>query len=138
MSFKRLAILVLTILAAAGLGAARAEVDWQKDWSDTIAAAKKEGALTISLPSGSVWRAELERFQQAYPDIKLQMTAFSGRDFWARFVKEREVGQYLWDMRVGGYDAQEYQIKQAGNMQPVRDLLILPENTDDQIGRAHV
>jgi ABC-type Fe3+ transport system substrate-binding protein len=75
----------------------------------------------------------LVRFQDAYPDIKLEMTAFSGRDFWARFLKERDVGQYLWDMRIGGYDAQEYRIKQAGNMQPVRDLLILPEVLDDNV-----
>lgn len=107
--------------------------DWQQKWNDTIAAAKKEGTITVSIPSGSVWRGELVRFQAAYPEIKLEMTAFSGRDFWARILKEREVGQYLWDLRVGGYDAQAYRIKQAGGMQPVRDLLILPEILDNSV-----
>jgi ABC-type Fe3+ transport system substrate-binding protein len=105
--------------------------NWQDDWQRTLDAAKAEGQLTVSAPSGGVWRAELARFQDAYPDIKLAMTAFSGRDFWARFMKEREVGQYLWDLRIGGYDAQLYQIKEAGHLQSVRDLLVLPEVTDD-------
>jgi hypothetical protein len=110
-------------------GVARA--GWEQDWDQTVAAAKREGQLVMSAPSGSVWHAELMRFQEAFPDIAVKMTAFSGRDFWARFMKEREVGLYLWDIRIGGYDAQEYQIKQAGNMQSVRALLILPEVIDD-------
>src|SRR4051794_29508512 len=108
-----------------------AAAPWEDDWRRTLAAASAEGQLVLSAPSGGVWRAELNRFQDAYPDIKLAMTAFSGRDFWARFLKEREVGQYLWDVRIGGYDAQLYQIKESGNLQSVRDLLVLPEVTDD-------
>src|SRR4051794_9245911 len=108
-----------------------AAAPWEDDWRRTLAAAKAEGQLVLSAPSGGVWRAELSRFQDTHPDIKLAMTAFSGRDFWARFMKEREVGQYLWDLRIGGYDAQEYQIKEAGHLQSVRDLLVLPEVADD-------
>jgi ABC-type Fe3+ transport system substrate-binding protein len=118
----------VTILAFPAIGHS---ADWEVDWKRTLSQAKVEGRLEMSIPSGSVWRAELLRFQDAYPDIKLNMTAFSGRDFWARFLKERELGQYLWDIRIGGYDAQEYQIKQAGNMQSVRDLLLLPEIVDE-------
>jgi iron(III) transport system substrate-binding protein len=132
MKAKSLVAALAVALFALVSASARAD-DGQKNWDDTVAAAKKEGGLTLSIPSGSVWRAEIMRFQEAYPDIKLNMTAFSGRDFWARFVKEREVGEYLWDLRIGGYDAQEYQIKQAGNMQSVRDLLILPEVMDDKV-----
>lgn len=105
--------------------------DWQQEWQKTLAAAKNEGQIVMSIPAGSVWRAELIRFQDAYPDIKVSATSFSGRDFWARFVKEREVGQFLWDIRIGGYDAQAYRIKQAHELQSVRALLLLPEVTDD-------
>lgn len=122
-----LALLIFSLLIPTlGHGA-----DWEENWKDTLAKAKTEGQLVMSIPAGSVWHAELMRFQEAHPEIKLSATTFSGRDFWARFLKEREVGQYLWDIRIGGYDAQEYQIKQAGNMQSVRDLLVLPEVTDN-------
>lgn len=101
--------------------------DWKAKWDKTVAAARKEGQLVLSIPSGSVWRAELVRFQDAYPDIKLDMSAFSGRDFWPRFVKERELGQSLWDLRVGGTDHVAYRLKNAGDFEPIRDYLILPE-----------
>jgi len=100
------------------------------DWDQTVAAAKKEGQLVLSVPSGSVWAAELQRFEAAYPGIKLKMTAFSGRDFWPRFTKEREVGQYLWDLRVGGTDHFAYKLKSSGQFEPIRDLLVLPEVVD--------
>jgi ABC-type Fe3+ transport system substrate-binding protein len=132
MNVKRAVFATLAVgLLLSLLHAPAQAVDWKQDWKQTIAAANTEGQLVMSIPSGSVWRAELMRFQSAYPNIKVRMAASSGRDFWARFMKEREVGQFLWDLRIGGYDAQEYQIKQAGNMQSVRDLLVLPEVLDD-------
>ena len=106
--------------------------NWQQEWERTVAAAKKEGQLDAAIATGNVWRVEVERFHEAYPEIRLQTTTFSGRDFWPRFVKEREAGQYLWDVRVGGTDAPEFQLKEAGAMQPVRDLLLLPELLDDK------
>jgi hypothetical protein len=107
-----------------------ARADWKADWDKTVAAAKQEGQLVLSVPSGSVWAAELQRFEAAYPGIKLKMTAFSGRDFWPRFTKEREVGQYLWDLRVGGTDHFAYKLKSSGQFEPIRDLLVLPEVVD--------
>lgn len=131
-AMKRILSFVAALMVAAlALPSFGHSDDWEQNWNRTLADAKTEGRLEMSIPSGSVWRAELLRFQDAHPDIKLSMTAFSGRDFWARFLKERELGQYLWDIRIGGYDAQEYQIKQAGNMQSVRDLLMLPDVVDN-------
>jgi ABC-type Fe3+ transport system substrate-binding protein len=107
--------------------------DWKAEWDRTVAMAKKEGQLVAAVATGNVWRNEIARFHDAYPEINLQMSTFSGRDFWPRFIKERDAGQYLWDIRVGGTDAQEFQLKDAGNMQSVRDLLVLPEVLDDNV-----
>src|SRR5215475_13622050 len=61
-----------------------AYADWKADWDATIAAAKKEGALVLSVPSGRAWRDALAKFQEAYPDIKTEMTPVASRDFWPR------------------------------------------------------
>ena len=104
--------------------------DWRADWNATIAAAKKEGALTISAPSGREWRDQLLLFQKEYPEIKVSATEFASRDFWPRLQKEREAGQYLWDFRIGGPDIGSFAAKSQGMVAPTRPLLVLPEVTD--------
>jgi iron(III) transport system substrate-binding protein len=123
------ALLAMTVL----LSVARpARADWKADWDTTIAAAKKEGALVLSVPSGRAWRDALAKFQEAYPDIKTEMTPVASRDFWPRIVKEHEAGQYLWDLRIGGIDAPSYDMKNKGELAPVKPLFILPEITNEK------
>jgi len=132
-TMRRIAALALLLMAAPA--AAQAPADWQARWDKLVASAKQEGAITISGPSGKVWGPALAGFGKAYPDIKVSVTAFNGRDFWPRFSKEREAGQYLWDVRIGGYDAYAYRLKQQGQIAPVRDLLLLPELRDEKSWR---
>ena len=135
MSFRRAiasGLFALGIVLIGGVAHAQSN-DWKAKWGQTVAAAKKEGQLVLSIPSGSVWRAEIIRFQEAYPEIKLDMTAFSGRDFWPRFTKERDLGQNLWDLRVGGTDHVAYQYKNGGQFEPIRDYLMLPDVVDNKI-----
>src|SRR3954468_747372 len=118
-------------LAACLLGALPASAqDWRADWDATLAAAKKEAALSISAPSGREWRDQLLLFQKEYPEIKVSATEFASRDFWPRIIKEREAEQYLWDFRIGGPDEVSYNVKSKGEMAPIRPLLVLPEVTD--------
>jgi iron(III) transport system substrate-binding protein len=72
-------------------------------------------------------------FQQAYPAIKLSITASASRDYWPRVVKEREARLGLWDFRVGGPDNLSYSVKAMGAIAPVRDMLILPEVLDSEV-----
>jgi iron(III) transport system substrate-binding protein len=101
------------------------------DWQRLVAAAGQEGALVMSGPSGKVWRDQLLEFGKAYPAIKLEISPFASRDFWPRVVKEREAGQYLWDLRVGGADAPSYNLKNQGALAPIRPLLLLPDVLDE-------
>ncbi len=116
--------------------AAAEGASWQRDWNATVAAANQEGALVVSAPSGRDWRDALMEFEKAYPLIKLDMTPAASRDFWPRIVKEHEAGQYLWDLRIGGVDAPSYDLKNKGELAPVRPLLVLPEVVDDKAWAA--
>ena len=109
----------------------QAPADWTQQWETAIAAAKKEGELVISGPSGRNWRDFLMTFQDAFPGITVKITPSAGRDFWPRLIKEREVGQYLWDLRVGGSDNNTHVLRRQGYFAPIRDILILPEVLDD-------
>jgi iron(III) transport system substrate-binding protein len=124
--------LALLLAAALWHGCAAAQPsDRKKAWDQTIAAAKEEGQLVISAPSGTTWREQLMSFQQAYPGIRLSITASASRDFWPRIIKEREARLSLWDLRVGGPDNLSYNVKAMGAIAPVRDMLILPDLRDD-------
>lgn len=119
------------ILAAAASPVAAQ--DWKQDWDRTVAAAKKEGEIIISAPSGRVWRDALNvEWKKSFPEIELKMTPAASREFWPRIVKEQEVGQYLWDLRVGGPDNLSYNLKKQGYIQPVRELLVLPDILGDE------
>jgi len=124
------ALLAMTTVFTFSATPARA--DWKADWDTTVSAAKKEGALVLSVPSGRAWRDALAKFQEAYPDIKTEMTPVASRDFWPRIVKEHEAGQHLWDLRIGGIDAPAYNMKNKGELAPVKPLFILPEITDEK------
>ena len=131
-ALKRSALRLLAV-AALGHGCAVAQPAWKADWDQTVAAAGKEGQLVISAPSGTTWREQLMTFQQAYPGIRLSITASASRDYWPRIVKEREAQLSLWDFRIGGPDNLSYSVKAMGYIAPVRDMLVLPEVLDDSV-----
>ncbi len=130
------------ILAAAGLGGLFAfsgalpgtAADWpgKAKWDAVVAAAKKEGRLVVAGPSGRAWRDALLRFRKDYPDIKLSVTPFAGRDFWPKVLKERQVGKHLWDLRVGGAVATSWNMSSSGGIAEVKSMFMLPEVTDEK------
>jgi iron(III) transport system substrate-binding protein len=108
-----------------------ADAGWQAEWERTVAAAKQEGTLALSAPPSELWRRALLTFEQDYPGIKVEYSGSPSRDFWPRVFQERQGGQYLWDVRVGGSDPQVFQARDAGVLAPVRPALLLPEVLDD-------
>jgi iron(III) transport system substrate-binding protein len=118
-------------LAALGLLTVAASATHAADtWEQTVAAAKKEGSVTISALSGELLRQALLSFEQDYPGIKVEYHAMNGRDFRSRVLKERELGQHLWDLRIGGIDADTYEFANRGILDPIRPVLMLPEVVD--------
>ena len=107
------------------------KVGYEVEWEQTVAAAQQEGRVVLSGPPGEVWRKALMTFEQDFPEIQVEYNGANSRDFWPRVFRERELGQYLWDLRVGGPDAQVYEARDKGVLDPVRPLLLLPEVVDE-------
>ncbi len=99
------------------------------EWKKVLEAAKKEGKLVMSGDSSQEWRKALvDLFREDHPEIQIEYTGVSGRDFAMRIRQEREMGQKLWDLRGGGTTTL-YEMKNDGFLEPIRPLLS-PEIAD--------
>jgi iron(III) transport system substrate-binding protein len=100
-------------------------------WDATVAAAKREARLAISVTAGPIWREALAPFTQAYPEIQLELVGQNPTDLFPRLHQERAAGQYLWDLRVAGFGPDSFEARDRGVLDPLRPLLTLPEVADD-------
>ena len=104
---------------------------WKNDWEKTLAAAKKEGKVVVAGGVGESYRNALTAFRNSYPDIQLDYLGAQGRDFAPRIVQERRVGQFLWDIHIGGSSSMLNVMMPQGAVDPLQPALILPEASDD-------
>src|SRR5512132_2335807 len=68
-----------------------AQADWKKDWEQTVAAAKKEGQVTVY-----IYRYEglLQDFKRDYPGINVVAVSGRGNDLTNRIIAERRGGKF--------------------------------------------
>ena len=139
-----LAAFTMTVLVACGPSAAPPPTTTAPDdtaaapaaggpseWDRTLAAARQEGKVTVVGPPGQVYRDALMEFQRAYPEIAIEYSALSGRDFAPRVLAERQAGQYLWDVHVGGTGTINGDLKPHAVLDPVKPAIIGPELLND-------
>jgi len=105
--------------------------DWQAQWEQTLAAAKKEGAINVSGPPQEAERSVILKFRDAYPDIKLNYTGLRGEELMPRAETERTAGTYAWDVSISGVGTQYPYIKK-GFFDPFKAQIIRPQNIDDR------
>jgi iron(III) transport system substrate-binding protein len=104
---------------------------WEGEWQRTVAAANREGKLVLAGPPAPTYREALLEFQRRYPEIAVEYTGLSGRDFAPRVLAERRAEQYLWDVHVGGPESVNLELKPEGAFDPIKPALLLPEVLDD-------
>lgn len=128
-----LAFTVITILSLATLtGSSAGQSDWKREWDRVLAAAVKEGQVTVYAPPGKQYQEALATFQQAQPKIKLNYVPGSGADNSQRLLAERRAGKYLADAIVSGSGTSAVLAK-SGIFDPLPPVLILPENKDPSL-----
>lgn len=125
---KRSWVLAAAVIATTYLPASQAE-----DWDKVVAAAEKEGKLTLLGPVIQPYRQAIEQFQKAYPKIQLQYTGVTSPEFEARVRNERRVNRYLWDVTVLGFSGSAFtQQLPDGWFDPIRPLIVKPDVLADQ------
>lgn len=118
---------------AAPAAAAPAKAAWEMEWDRTLAAAKKEGRVTVATSAGAASRTALvQGLKKAYG---IPVEAVSGRlpEITARVQAERRAGLYLWDIYVGGTTTPLTEWKPAGLVTSLEPAFILPDVTDQEM-----
>jgi iron(III) transport system substrate-binding protein len=121
--------------AAGGQGspaapAAAPRPEWQAQWDEVVAAAKREGEVVVAAPPGNDARDALtEAFQQKY-GITATVMGLLGRELAPRVANERTAGQYRWDVFINGTTTALKNMIPLGAFDPLEPALILPEVKD--------
>ena len=127
---KLLLALFVLVLAPAEVGIFAAEKEGE--WERAVAAAKKEGKLTLYLYQGEGGlEAVAQTFQKKFPEIAVATVMGRGTEFGPRIMAERRAGKYLADAYISGPTTPYTVFYPAKAMDPIRNALILPEVTDE-------
>jgi ABC-type Fe3+ transport system substrate-binding protein len=132
-SIRVIAAFLGLILAFAGgaradrAEAAEAKPARQAEWETVLAAAKKEGQVTVYM---SGYEEVLPEFAKEYPDIKLVSATGRGSQLAQRMMAERRGDKFLADVFSSGGVTTYGQLYMAKVLDPIRPALILPEVTD--------
>jgi ABC-type Fe3+ transport system substrate-binding protein len=123
--------LLLSAAFAVGVVSALQAAEWNagagKDWEDLLAAARKEGQVTVSVCPGGMVDTIGKMFKE---DTGINISFVTGTlpELGARFDTEMQTGRVTIDVRVSGSSAVAY--AKQGVLAPVRDRLLLPGVTD--------
>jgi iron(III) transport system substrate-binding protein len=121
----------LALGGAAALATASRAAANTPEWQTILAAAKKEGRVTVNTFPGDGYKRALKSFTQAYPDIKLEHTSLHSQDFAPRILQERQAGLFTWDVATIPTSTALQVLRPAGVWDPVRPAIVLPEVKDD-------
>jgi len=106
------------------------------DWESTLAAAKKEGKVSVIADVTATLRDALTlEFQKTY-GISVDLFGLSGREVAPRVAAERKAGQFLWDIYIHGSTTALEAMIPMGAFDPVEPALILPDVIDPKTWRG--
>jgi iron(III) transport system substrate-binding protein len=113
---------------------------WESEWERTVAAAKKEGAVSLWGDMEITHPDIVGAFSKEFPFIRpITVTGRVG-DLTIRILSERRAGKYLADLYSGVMGgAAFYEFYRTGITDPIRSTFILPEVSDESkwLGGKH-
>ena len=100
------------------------------EWEKTVEAAKKEGKLVAAIPASAELRKAIgEVFPKRFPGIELDLTNARGPSNAGKIAAEHAAGVRYFDLLISG-TATPFSLLNAGILEPVEPLLLLPEVKD--------
>jgi ABC-type Fe3+ transport system substrate-binding protein len=112
--------------------AAEAKPAWKSEWEKTVAAAEKEGFLSVYIfDAGPLTEETVQAFERAYPKIKVSQLRGRGNDLGPRIIAERRAGKYIADLFAGGKGTAYTTLYVGKVLEPIKPLFLLPEVVDE-------
>jgi iron(III) transport system substrate-binding protein len=99
-------------------------------WDALVAAAQKEGKVTVSGPPSDDARKNLPDLMKKNFGIELEYLGGNSSQLASRIQSERAAGQYTIDVSMGGSDTMYRTFLENGWLDPIKPVLILPEVVD--------
>jgi ABC-type Fe3+ transport system substrate-binding protein len=122
------------------LRAADAKSGAEAEWAKLVAAAKKEGKLSVFLYQRENIEAAVKAFEKKFPDIQVVTASTSVSETGPRLMAERRAGKFLWDICICGPTTPFSILYSAKALDPIKPALLLPEVTDATkwwVGKHH-
>src|SRR5947207_15898610 len=104
--------------------------EWQSDWDNTLADAKKENVVTVITDVTASMRDALTMSFQSKYGVQVDLFGALGREIPPRVLAERKAGRYLWDVFVYGTTTGLESMIPAGAFDPLEPALIFPDIKD--------
>ena len=112
--------------------AAAAQPAWRAEWDKTVAAAEKEGVVSVYIfDAGPLTEETVHAFERAYPKIKVSQLRGRGNDLGPRLVAERRAGKYIADLFAGGKGTAFATLYVGKILDPIKPILLLPDVLDE-------
>ena len=121
--------LVLMCLCAPQLSLGQ-EKTWEKQWNDTLAAAKKEGKLVLAAAPDPLLRQALPQKFAARHGIQVEYLGGRSAEMSTRLRAERQAERYTLDVVTSGIQTMAAILYREKMLDPLKPILILPEVTD--------
>jgi iron(III) transport system substrate-binding protein len=96
-----------------------------------VAAAKREGKLSVVTTIGEGYRTGISAFEEAYPGISIDHTNLNSSQFTPRAVQEYQSGVYAYDVYANTFGPSTLPLIKEGIIAPVRDVIDDPALTAD-------
>ena len=116
---------------AAQPAAPAVKAQWEKDWDDLVAAAKKEGQLNYAHANslGALPRKALDQFTDTFR-VKVEVSSFnSGSLLVPRAIQEQQAGVHTWDISNCG-TTHGGLMRDGKALDPMRPLIFRPDAMD--------
>jgi iron(III) transport system substrate-binding protein len=133
------AVALLFLAYTASISFAQTKKDWRAQWEETVAAAEKEGEVTLYGAYRSGVREAVADFTKSYPKIKFNHVAGSGSELANKVMAEKRANKHLVDIAVGGSGTMVLVYAKSGVLEPIASAFILPEVNDPSFlwGKKH-
>jgi iron(III) transport system substrate-binding protein len=120
-----------TAPAAAATAAPAATTATASDWDQIVAAAKKEGSVSLIGPQGSNSQDGLTAgFIRVYPDIKVEYNGLAGAQTGPKVINEQAANQNTTDLIITGTATAISSLMPAKAVDPIPPLLAGPDVRD--------